>query len=155
MEEMYTLKKPEYIKPRKRVGRGTSSGHGKTSCRGQKGQMSRAGAKRRAWFEGGQMPIQRRVPKRGFNNKFKTTFQIVNLKDLVKLATAGEINPKVMKDYGLIKNANLLVKVLGSGDFNNSCNIVADAFSTSAKEKIQKAGGKISIRVIEKTVNNE
>ncbi len=101
------------------------------------------------------MPIQRRVPKRGFNNKFKTTFQIVNLKDLVKLATAGEINPKVMKDYGLIKNANLLVKVLGSGDFNNSCNIVADAFSTSAKEKIQKAGGKISIRVIEKTVNNE
>ena len=83
--ELYTLKKPASIKRKKRVGIGPSSGHGKTSCRGHKGQMARSGAKHRAWFEGGQMPLQRRIPKRGFNNIFKVYYQIVNVSQLDKI----------------------------------------------------------------------
>lgn len=142
MAELYTLKRPESIKRKKRVGRGTGSGHGKTSCRGQKGQMSRSGAKRRAWFEGGQMPLQRRVPKRGFNNPLKEEYQIVNIVDLNRIEQS-EINPKILVESGLIKKENRIVKILGKGDINKALKVCADKFSSSAKEKIEKAGGSV------------
>ena len=100
--ERYTIKKPDSIKKKKRVGIGPSSGHGKTSCRGQKGQMSRSGSKHRAWFEGGQMPLQRRVPKRGFNNIFKKEYQIVNISSIEKFEIT-KLPPKFLKRRGLLQ----------------------------------------------------
>jgi len=141
MEERYTLKKPASIKSRKRVGRGMSSGHGKTSCRGHKGQMSRSGAKRRAWFEGGQMPLQRRVPKRGFNNQFRLEFAVVNLTELGKI-DAAEINREVLLKRGLVKGKNSAIKILGNGSIDKVMTVYADAFSAAAREKIEKAGGR-------------
>jgi large subunit ribosomal protein L15 len=145
MEERYTIIKPESQKSRKRVGRGMSSGHGKTSCRGQKGQMSRSGAKSRPWFEGGQMPLQRRIPKRGFNNLFKEEYQIVNLSTLAKL-NLDEINPKVLAEKGAIKKSSGAVKILGNGELAKPLKIYADAYSAAAREKIEKAGGSALIR---------
>ncbi len=145
MEERYTLKKPVAQKTRKRVGRGTGSGHGKTSCRGQKGQMSRSGAKSRPWFEGGQMPLQRRVPKRGFNNPFKKEFQIVNLATLVKI-DLSEITPRILAERGVIKKESGNIKILGSGEISKPVKVHADSFSVTAKEKIEKAGGSALIR---------
>ncbi len=143
--EQYRLIKPKSVKSRKRVGRGTSSGHGKTSCRGQKGQFSRSGAKRRAWFEGGQMPIQRRIPKRGFNNTFKEFFQVVNVSSLGKI-DAPEINPEILKKHGLISQLDRKVKILGNGELKKSINVVADSFTASAIQKIQGAGGSFKVR---------
>lgn len=145
MEERYSLKKPESHKTRKRVGRGTGSGHGKTSCRGQKGQLSRSGAKHRPWFEGGQMPLQRRVPKRGFVGKFKEEYQIVNIASVLKI-DAPEINPAALAERGMIKRADAPVKILGNGDVSRSVKIIADAFSSTAREKVEKAGGSVQIR---------
>jgi large subunit ribosomal protein L15 len=141
MEERYTLKKPASIKSRKRVGRGMSSGHGKTSCRGHKGQMSRSGAKRRAWFEGGQMPLQRRVPKRGFNNLFRLEFAVVNLTELGKI-DAVEINRELLLKRGLVRSRGSAIKILGNGTIDKAMTVYADAFSATAREKIEKAGGK-------------
>jgi len=138
--ELYTLKKPASIKRRKRVGIGPSSGHGKTSCRGHKGQMARSGAKHRAWFEGGQMPLQRRIPKRGFNNIFKVYYQVVNVSQLDKLDVA-EITPEILVKSGLIDSVCEPVKILGNGEISKGKKIIADAFSASAIEKIKKAGG--------------
>jgi large subunit ribosomal protein L15 len=149
--ENYQIKRPASNKTRKRVGRGPGSGMGKTSTRGQKGQMSRSGSKSRPWFEGGQMPIQRRVPKRGFKNSTRIEFQVVNIASLAKL-NAGEISPDVMKKNGLIKKSDQRIKVLGKGEITQSYTVTADAFSKSASEKIQKAGGKAIVRKkIEKT----
>ena len=145
MEERYTLKKPDTIKTRKRVGRGHASGSGKTCGRGQDGQRSRSGSTRRPWFEGGQMPLQRRIPKRGFNNYTKKIYQIVNVSSL-NLADAPEMNPEDMKGRGIIKHSDRLVKVLGYGDIDKAVTVVADAFSESAIEKIKKAGGSVIIR---------
>lgn len=145
MENKYELIKPESTKDRKRVGRGTSSGHGKTSCRGQKGQKSRSGSKRKAGFEGGQMPLQRRVPKRGFNNVFKQYYQTVNLGQILK--TDSEIiNPEILLEMRIIKKADKLVKILGKAELGRSVKITADAFSDSARECIEKAGGEALIR---------
>ncbi|HNQ97830.1 MAG TPA: 50S ribosomal protein L15 [Treponemataceae bacterium] len=141
MEERYTLKKPESIKNRKRVGRGMSSGHGKTSCRGHKGQMSRSGAKRRAWFEGGQMPLQRRIPKRGFNNPFRLEFAVVNLTQIGSLGSQ-EIDRDILIKKGLVKGKESAIKILGNGSIEKAITVYADAFSATAKEKIEKAGGK-------------
>jgi len=138
--ELYTLKKPASIKRKKRVGIGPSSGHGKTSCRGHKGQMARSGAKHRAWFEGGQMPLQRRIPKRGFNNIFKVYYQVVNVSQLDKLE-ASEITPEVLVKSGLIDSVCEPVKILGNGEISKGKKVFADAFSASAIEKIKKAGG--------------
>ena len=138
--ELYTLKKPASIKKKKRVGIGPSSGHGKTSCRGHKGQMSRSGSKHRAWFEGGQMPLQRRIPKRGFNNIFKVYYQIVNVSQLEKLEEA-EITPEVLVKCGLIDSVSEPVKILGNGEISKGKKVTADAFSASAMEKIKNAGG--------------
>ncbi len=142
---MYLLKKPETQKDRKRVGRGTSSGHGKTSCRGAKGQHARSGSKRYAWFEGGQMPLQRRIPKRGFNNIHKIYYQVVNVQELERVG-ASEINPEILEDHRIIRNSRDLVKVLGRGKLNKPVKVVADAFSASAKEIITKAGGEAILR---------
>lgn len=126
---------------RRRVGRGQGSGTGKTAGKGMKGQKSRAGYKRRAWFEGGQMPLQRRVPKRGFKNPFKTTYEVVNLGDLQKV-TESEIDKKVLAEVGLIRSEKNLVKLLGDGEIKRKLNVTVDAFSSSARQAIEDAGGR-------------
>ncbi len=143
--EAYTLKRPSSHKTRKRVGRGPGSGMGKTSTRGQKGQMSRSGSKSLPWFEGGQMPIQRRIPKRGFKNFTKVEYQVVNIANIARL-DASEVTPQLMKEKGLVKKDDMKIKVLGSGDIARSCSVTADAFSKSAVEKIKKAGGSVVMR---------
>jgi large subunit ribosomal protein L15 len=143
--ESYSIKKPVSIKSRKRVGRGMSSGCGKTSSRGMNGQHSRSGSGHRPWFEGGQMPIQRRVPKRGFKNIFKKQYQIVNLAQLEKLGES-EVTPDVLADKRIIEDSKGLVKILSDGDLTKSVTVTADAFTKASKEKIEKAGGKTEIR---------
>lgn len=129
-------------KKAKRIGRGIGSGHGGTSTRGHKGQHSRSGAKRKAWFEGGQMPLQRRIPKRGFTNIFKTVFQPVNLARLSRLAEVSLITPEVLRQYGLIRKPDVPVKILGKGELSRAVEVHAHGFSKGAQEKIEKAGGK-------------
>ncbi|HEX2868407.1 MAG TPA: 50S ribosomal protein L15 [Ignavibacteriales bacterium] len=134
----------------KRVGRGEGSGHGGTATRGMNGQLSRSGAKKRAWFEGGQMPLQRRIPKRGFTNIFKIEYIAVNVNRLQKLVddkkvTDGVVNSVVLYKSGLISNANAPFKILGDGELTAKLNIETYACSQSAKEKIEAAGGTIKI----------
>jgi len=128
----------------KRVGRGPGSGHGKTACRGQNGQKSRSGFSIRPGFEGGQMPLQRRVPKRGFTNIFKKEWQVVNLESLEKLFESGAtIDKKALKEVGLVKDALKPVKILGKGKVTKAFNLTVDGYSESAGKAIAKAGGKI------------
>jgi large subunit ribosomal protein L15 len=129
----------------KRIGRGPGSGHGKTSTRGHKGLKARSGGKVPAWSEGGQMPLQRRIPKRGFTSIFKKEYQIVNLDSLEKCGRVEIINPVVLKNCGLIKKENLPVKILGEGKIDFSATVQAQAFSKSAREKILAAGGKAEL----------
>ena len=131
---------PGSIKNRKRVGRGRGSGLGKSAGRGDKGAGQRSGFKRRPWFEGGQMPLARRLPKRGFTNLFKKEFQVVNLDDIDALGL-DTINPQVLVKHGLVRSALKPVKILGDGELNSKLSITATTFSNSAKEKIEKAGG--------------
>jgi large subunit ribosomal protein L15 len=133
------------VKKRKRIGRGPGSGHGKTSTRGHKGQKARSGVKRKPWFEGGQMPIQRRLPKRGFTNLFKKEYQIVNVASLAKCKDQEVISPLVMKNCGLLKKLDLPVKILGEGEISGSITVRANAFSKKAKEKIEAQGGKAEV----------
>ena len=128
------------VKNRKRVGRGHGSGLGKSSGRGDKGAGQRSGFKRRPWFEGGQMSLARRLPKRGFTNIFKKEFQIVNISSLVKLDT-NSITIAKLKENGLIKSSSIPVKILGDGDIKNKITIEANSFSNAAKNKIEKVGG--------------
>ncbi len=130
---------------RKIVGRGPGSGHGKTSCRGSNGQNSRSGRGTRPGFEGGQMPLIRRVPKRGFNIKYPKEIQIVNLQSLTRFKDDSLISPEFLETKGLIKNQDGLIKILGNGEVNKPLSIKAHFFSLGAKEKIEKAGGKIEI----------
>lgn len=127
-------------KKRKRIGRGPGSGHGKTACRGHKGQKSRSGHSLKKGFEGGQMPLHRRVPKRGFNSPFKEEYQIVNL-DRISEIQKDEIKLEDLLEAGLIKKLNKKVKILARGEINTPKKIYAHSFSESAKEKIEKAGG--------------
>lgn len=129
-------------KKRKRVGRGPGSGHGKTATRGMKGQKSITGFSQKRGFEGGQMPLHRRIPKRGFTNIFKKEWQIVNIKDLAKL-NYKEITPEILEEEGLIKDKNGLVKILGEGEIKKEISVHAHGFSKTAREKIEKAGGKV------------
>ncbi|MBI4654973.1 MAG: 50S ribosomal protein L15 [Nitrospirae bacterium] len=131
----------------KRVGRGQGSGHGKTSCKGHKGQKARSGGTKGAGFEGGQTPLQRRLPKRGFHNIFKKEYSIVNLKTLGELQVPI-VTPEVLFENGLIKDIRDGVKILGEGEIKSPITVRAHAFSASAKEKIVKAGG--SVEVIQK-----
>jgi len=124
---------------RKRLGQGESSGHGKTSGRGGKGQTARSGSSIRIGFEGGQMPLIRRVPKRGFTNIWKTEYSVVNLSQLAELD--GEVNPEVLLEHGLVRSGKK-VKVLGDGEIGKALTVIANKFSKSAREKIEAAGGR-------------
>jgi large subunit ribosomal protein L15 len=135
---------PGSRKKRKRVGRGPGSGHGKTSCRGHKGQKSRSGGGTKAGFEGGQMPLQRRLPKIGFTNIFAKNRVIVNVGVIDKLEETT-ITPDVLVNEGIIKNVGDGLKILGNGDITRSITVKAHAFSASAKEKIEKAKGSIEL----------
>ena len=135
---------------KKRVGRGQGSGHGGTSTRGHKGQHSRSGAKFRAWFEGGQMPLQRRVPKFGFKNFNRREYVVINLGEIQKSIESGKITDKVLNkeilfNSKLISSKRTLLKVLGNSNITNAIEISANAFSKTALEKIEKAGGKATI----------
>ena len=130
---------------KKRLGRGHGSGSGRTAGRGEKGYHSRSGSKNRSWFEGGQMPIHRRLPKRGFSNYlFRKNYQIVNLRDLDGL-NLDEIDPKVLYDNGLINSFLKPVKVLGDGEVKKAIKVKATKFSQSAVLKIEKAGGAVEV----------
>ena len=130
--------------PRKRVGRGMGSGHGKTSTRGHKGQGSRAGSGVRRGFEGGQMPLHRRLPKRGFRNIFRKRYAIINLKEIAQIAEPA-VSPELLLARGVIKNLHDGLKVLGEGELSAPVSVSAHLFSQSAREKILKAGGKAEV----------
>lgn len=136
-------------KKRKRVGRGEGSGHGGQATRGMNGQRSRSGSKTRAWFEGGQMPLQRRIPKFGFTNIFKETYQVVNLNALQRIANENKIeiviNIEELKKLGLISSTKKPVKILGKGELKAKINLEVNAVSQSAKEKIESAGGSVKL----------
>ena len=141
-----SLKPPRGARRKKKLlGRGPGSGHGKTSTRGIKGQTSRAGRDFYPGFEGGQTPLIRRIPKRGFSNvSFQNRYQIVNIKDLAKIKEPV-IDPQLLEQAGLIKNKDKLTKILGEGELSRSLTVKAHAFSKRAKELVEKAGGKIEI----------
>jgi large subunit ribosomal protein L15 len=127
---------------RKRVGRGPGSGHGKTASRGSKGAKSRSGFRFKRGFEGGQMPLHRRVPKRGFHNPFRVEFAVVNLDTLAEVFEAGsEVTPEVLRERGLVREVGVPVKVLGRGDLAKALTVRAHKFSQSASQKIAGAGG--------------
>jgi large subunit ribosomal protein L15 len=127
---------------KKRVGLGPGSGHGKTSCRGHKGSLARSGGKRSPGFEGGQMPLVRRTPKRGFRNVFQQIeYATVNVDTLNRLTDANKIDIQVLKEKGVIKNHTQKIKILGDGELHRKVTVVADAFSAAALEKIKSAGG--------------
>ena len=126
---------------RKRVGRGPGSGHGKTSCKGTKGANSRSGNETRLLFEGGQMPLFRRIPKRGFNNPFKKKYTIMNVKDFENFDSGTRVDLQKLKDCRLIRNTKYDLKVLGEGTLTKSITVVAHKFSKTAIAKIKEAGG--------------
>jgi len=130
--------------PRKRVGRGMGSGHGKTSGRGHKGQGSRAGSRSRPGFEGGQMPLHRRLPKRGFHNPFRKRYAIVNVKLIAQLGESA-VSPELLLERGLIRKLYDGLKVLGEGELKAPVTVSAHQFSRSAREKIVQAGGKAEV----------
>jgi len=142
---LYNLKRPfGSHKKRKYLGRGSSSGHGKTSTRGSKGQTSRAGRHFYLGFEGGQSPLIRKMPKRGFVSNFRKVYQIVNLTDLNSIKEST-ITPLILKEKGLIRNATALIKILGNGSIKNAVTVQAHAFSKRASTEIAGAGGKAEI----------
>ncbi len=133
-------------KAAKRIGRGAGSGTGKTAGKGHKGQNARSGGGVRPGFEGGQMPLQRRVPKRGFVNIFRTNYATVNVSDLNKFEDGATVDAQALKEAGLIKKTLDGVKVLGNGELEKKLNVTAAKFSAAAKEKIEKAGGKAEVK---------
>ena len=140
-----TLRAPKKAnEKRKRVGRGMGSGMGKTSTRGHKGQGSRSGSRMMRGFEGGQMPLHRRLPKRGFTNIFRTEYTVVNVEQLGKLGEKN-ITLETLKSAGLVNGKDPLVKVLGNGELTSAITVQAHKFSKSAQEKITKAGGKAEV----------
>lgn len=141
-----SLKPPRGARRKKKLlGRGPGSGHGKTSTRGIKGQTSRTGRDFYPGFEGGQTPLIRKIPKRGFSNvSFQDRYQIVNIKDLAKIKEPA-IDPQLLEQAGLIKNKDKLTKILGEGELSQPLTVKAHAFSKRAKELVEKAGGKIEI----------
>ena len=136
---------PGSVKDGFRVGRGPGSGNGKTAGKGHKGQNARSGGGVRPGFEGGQMPMTRRIPKRGFNNIFATKYSVVNVSDLDQFVDGTVVDADLLKASGLIKKTNDGVKILGNGELTKNLTVKAAAFSASAKEKIEKAGGKAEV----------
>ena len=134
------------VKNRKRVGRGPGSGTGKTAGRGENGQKSRSGGGVRVGFEGGQTPLFRRLPKRGFSNaRFKKVYAVINVSELNKFKDGAEVNPEILKDMGIIRNALDGIKVLGNGKLEKKLTVKASKFSSSAKKQIENLGGKAEV----------
>ncbi len=132
-------------KKRKRVGRGPGSGHGKTACRGHKGQKSRSGGGVRPGFEGGQMPLQRRVPKRGFSNMFRKSFDIINVSDLERFESNSTVDIDTLKTAGLVKKIKAKVKLLADGQITHPLVVKVHKVSEAAREKIEAVGGKVEV----------
>jgi large subunit ribosomal protein L15 len=130
---------------KKRVGRGIGSGHGKTATRGYKGQLSRSGTSVRPGFEGGQMPLHRRLPKRGFTNIFRKEYAIVNLGQLASLEAGTRVDPALLLEKGVVKNLRDGLKILGDGEVQHSLHVCTHKISKGAREKIEKAGGTVEI----------
>ena len=136
---------PEF-KSRKRVGRGPGSGMGKTSTRGENGQKSRSGVSIKPWFQGGQSPLYRRIPKRGFSNKqFETKYAVINLSDLNKFEDGDVVTPELLKEKGIIKKQLNGIKVLGNGELEKKITVKANRFSSKAVTKIESKGGKAEV----------
>lgn len=145
MPELHDLKpNPGSHRGGKKVGRGPGSGKGKTSGRGHKGQGARSGGQVRRGFEGGQMPLQRRIPKRGFTNLNRVVYQVVNVRDLSRI-DAGEVTPEILREHGLIRTLSQPVKVLGMGEVDGSYQVSAHRFSGTARDKIESAGGTVTV----------
>jgi large subunit ribosomal protein L15 len=145
MTELHDLRpNPGSHRNRKRVGRGPGSGTGKTSGRGQKGQKARSGASIPAGFEGGQMPLQRRIPKGGFTPLNRVEYQVVNVRTLQEME-ASEVTPEILQSRGLIGSGKVKLKILGTGDLERAVQVHAHAFSASAREKIEAAGGSATV----------
>jgi len=136
---------PGSTKNRKRVGRGAGSGLGRSSGRGDKGAQQRSGFKRRPWFEGGQMALARRLPKRGFTNLFRKEFQIVNLEAIENLSL-DTVDAQILADNGLVRSALKPIKILANGELKLKVTVTASAFSESAKEQIEQAGGTATVQ---------
>ncbi|MDM7915462.1 MAG: 50S ribosomal protein L15 [Candidatus Eisenbacteria bacterium] len=138
------------VKKRKRVGCGTGSGHGGTSTRGHKGHKARSGGGSHLWFEGGQMPLQRRVPKRGFTNLFRTRYAVVNVGELNVFEAGTEVTPELLMRAGMARS-RLLIKLLGDGTLDRSLVVRVHAASASAKSKVEASGGRVEILTAEGT----
>lgn len=136
---------PGSVKKSRRKGKGIGSGFGKTAGKGHKGQKARSGGTKGPGFEGGQMKLTMRVPKRGFRNRFATVYDLVNIRDLDRFDDQAEIGPETLKVAGLLKRNARLIKVLGEGELNKALTVKAHAFSASAKQKIEAAGGKAEV----------
>lgn len=137
---------PGSAKRRKRVGRGCGSGHGKTACRGQDGQNSRSGGGTRPGFEGGQMPLQRRIPKRGFNNAvFRKEFAVINVKDLNAFDNGTEVTPELLLQSGLVKKMMDGIKLLGDGELEKTLVVKVHRASRQAQEKVQARNGRVEV----------
>lgn len=145
--ELHDLKPaPGAKRRRRRVGRGPGSGTGKTAGKGHKGQKSRSGYSRRFGFEGGQMPLVRRIPKRGFSNRFRVEYQVVNLRDLERVFGEGDtVSPELLAEKGLIRQGAQPVKILGSGELTKKLSVKAHKFSGSAQASIEKIGGSCEV----------
>ncbi len=137
---------PGSRKQRKRVGRGPGSGHGKTAARGHKGQKARSGGGNKPGFEGGQMPLQRRLPKRGFTNIFKQEYAIVNVQDLERFEVGARVDRATLIAHGLVHKRDLLVKLLGKGELSKSLTVVVDKISDGARKKVEAASGTIEAK---------
>lgn len=136
---------PGARKQKKRLGRGHGSGHGKTSGRGHKGFKARSGSGVRPGFEGGQMPLQRRLPKRGFTNIFKKSYAVVNVRDLDRFDTGSTVNLQALIACGLVSKKYSMVKILGEGDLSKSLTVNVNMISSGARQKIEAAGGRIEV----------
>jgi large subunit ribosomal protein L15 len=135
---------PGAAKSRKRVGHGPGSGHGKRCCRGNKGQKARNKVK--IWFEGGQMPLQRRLPKRGFKNLLRQEYEVVNLKRIAERFTEGEeVNPETLRSKRLVKKKDSKIKILADGEVSFPLNVTVHAISGKARETLEKVGGKVNL----------
>ena len=144
--KLHELKPPVGSKKkRKRIGRGPGSGSGKTAGKGHKGVLARSGRPNMPGFEGGQMPLARRLPKRGFHNHFRVEYDIVNLKDLSRLSEVSEVNPQILREHGIVRKRTRPVKILGVGELSKPLTIEAHKFSESALQKIQQAGGQAKV----------
>lgn len=137
--------RPGARRPRRRVGRGPGSGVGKTSGTGVKGQGTRSGSKIKAWFEGGQMPLTQRVPKRGFNNKFRKDVEVVNVGELARLGDGATVDAEALTRSGLIRGSAPIVKLLGDGDAPKNLTVKLHRISGSARTKIEAAGGTVEL----------